>query len=137
MFGIASQARVSVSSSVFDRTSTQNLCVGSISMVSCQQLGNISATIQCRGNYKKTVTRNIGRNWSLVGKKKKIENIDWPSMSPDIAHIENVWQILKMKLRKKNFTTYQSLVSAIKQEWKALPNDLSLNLIHSMKNKNF
>ena len=42
-------------------------------------------------------------------------------MSPDIAPIENVWQFLKMKLRKKKFTTYQSLISAIKQEWKALP----------------
>ena len=58
-------------------------------------------------------------------------------MSPDIAPIENVWQILKMKLRKKKFTTYQSLLSAIKQEWKALLKDLSLNLIHSMKNRIF
>ena len=58
-------------------------------------------------------------------------------MSPDTAPIENVWQILKMKLRKKQFTTYQSLVSAIKQEWKALSKDLSLNLIHSMKNRIF
>ena len=58
-------------------------------------------------------------------------------MSPDIAPIENVWQVLKMKLRKKKFTTYQSLVSAIKPEWKALPKDLSLNLIHSMKNRIF
>ena len=32
----------------------KSLCVGSISMVSCQQLGNISVTIQRRGNYKKT-----------------------------------------------------------------------------------
>ena len=58
-------------------------------------------------------------------------------MSPDIAPIENVWQILTMKLRKKKFTTYQSLISAIKQEWKALPKHLSLNLIHSMKNRIF
>ena len=58
-------------------------------------------------------------------------------MSPGIAPIENVWQILKMKLRKKKFTTYQSLVSTIKQEWKTLPKDLSLNLIHSMKNRIF
>ena len=68
---------------------------------------------------------------------EKIENIDWSSMSPDIAPIENVWQILKMKSRKKTFTTYQSLVSAIKQEWKAQPKDLSLNLIHSMENRIF
>ena len=58
-------------------------------------------------------------------------------MSPDVAPIENVWHILKMKLRKKKFTTYQSMVSAIKQEWKALLKDLSLNLIHRMKNRIF
>ena len=58
-------------------------------------------------------------------------------MSPDIAPVENVWQSLKMKLREKKFTNYQSLVSAIKQEWKAPPKDLSLNLIHSMKNTIF
>ena len=66
-----------------------------------------------------------------------MENIDCPSMSPDIAPIENVWQILKMKFRKKKFTTYQSLVSAIKQEWKALTKDLSLNLRRRMKNRIF
>ena len=33
---------------------------------------------------------------------KKIENIDWPSMSLDIAPIKNVWQVLKMKLGKKS-----------------------------------
>ena len=67
-----------------------------------------------------------------------MENIDWPSMPPDIAPIENVWQILKMKLRKKKkLTTYQSLVLAIRQEWKALSKHLSLNLIHSMKNRIF
>ena len=58
-----------------NRTSTQNLCVGSISMISCQQLGYISAMIQRRGNYKKTTTRNIGRSWPLVGKKKKKSKI--------------------------------------------------------------
>ena len=58
-------------------------------------------------------------------------------MSSDIAPIENVWQFFKMKLRKTKFTTYQSLVSAIKQEWKILPNDFSLNLIHTMKNRIF
>jgi hypothetical protein len=64
-----------------------------------------------------------------------IEKIDWPSMSPDLAPIENVWQLLKMKLRNKNFTTYESLVSAIKREWKTLRQELSIKLAHSMKNR--
>ena len=79
-------------------------------------------------------TSKLAVNWR---EKKGIEKIEWPSMSPDIAPIENVWQLLKMKLRKKKFTTYESLVSAIKREWKALPSELAIKLVHSMKNRIF
>ena len=75
-----------------------------------------SATIQRRGKLQEDNgpkhRSKLATSWK---EEKKIENVDWPSMSPDIAPIENVWQIFKMKLRKKKFTTYQSLVSAIKQ----------------------
>ena len=33
---------------------------------------------------------------------RRIEKIDWSSMSPDLAPFENLWQLVKMKLRKKN-----------------------------------
>ena len=56
-------------------------------------------------------------------------------MSPDLAPIKNVWQILKMKLRKNNFTNYQSLVSERKREWKTLPQELVIRLVNSMKNR--
>ena len=38
-------------------------------------------------------------NWKT---SHRIQKIDWLSMSPDLVPIENVWQLLKMKLRKKN-----------------------------------
>ena len=41
----------------------------------------------------------IAVNWKV---SHRIEKIDWLSMSPDLAPIENVWQLLEMKLRKKN-----------------------------------
>ena len=69
--------------------------------------------------------------------EKGIEKIDCPSISPDLARIENVWQLLKMKLRSKKLTTYQSLVSAIKHGWKALPPELTLKLVHGMENRIF
>lgn len=67
--------------------------------------------------------------------EKNINNIDWPSRSPELAPMENVWHILKMNLRKKNLKTYRSLVLAIKREWNKLPTELALKLSQSMKTR--
>ena len=55
--------------------------------------------------------------WKVALKWKashRIEKIDWPSMSPDLAPIESVWQLLKMKLRKRNLASCQCLIWALK-----------------------
>ena len=55
----------------------------------------------------------------FVGNAKKwreengVQRIDWPSMSPDINPIENVWHLLKMSLQKRKLTTCRSLKAAI------------------------
>jgi transposase len=67
--------------------------------------------------------------------KHGVRRLDWPSMSPDLNPIENVWKLLKVNLGKKHLRTYKSLVSAIKKEWKAFPMDLTTNLVRSMKNR--
>ena len=69
--------------------------------------------------------------------EKGIGKIGWASMSPDLAPIENIRQLLKMTLTSKKLTTYQSLVSAIKHEWKALPRELALRLVHWTENQIF
>ena len=79
-------------------------------------------------------TSKLATRWRET---KEVQKINWPSMSPDIAPIKNVWQLLKMKLRKKNFKTYEPLVSAIKREWKALPVDLAIRLAIQYETTNF
>ena len=64
-----------------------------------------------------------------------VQRMDWLSMSPYLAPIENVWQVLKMNIRKKNLKTYQSLVLAIKEEWNKLPTELEVLLVQSIKTR--
>ena len=71
-------------------------------------------------------------NWK---RNNGVDEIYWPSMSPDLAPTENVWQLLKMNLRRKKIGSYRSLVSATKREWKSLPSELTVNLLHSINNQ--
>ena len=65
--------------------------------------------------------------------ENRVRKIDWPSMSPDLNPIENVWQLLKMRLGKKKRRNYRSMVLAIKREWKTFSIDLAIKLVQSMK----
>jgi transposase len=97
-----------------------------------KQFGDDSTLWKLQEDNDPKHTSKLATNYK---EQKGIENIDWSSMSPDLAPIENVWQLLKMNLRKKIFTTYQSLVSAIKRKWKAPPPALAIKLVDSMKNR--
>ena len=41
----------------------------------------------------------------------------WPSLSPDLNIMENMWAILKRRVRKHHATTIQAIRRAIEEEW--------------------
>jgi hypothetical protein len=45
---------------------------------------------------------------------------DWPGFSPDLSPIENVWRILKQRVRQHCPVTKEELKKAIKIEWDTL-----------------
>ena len=61
-----------------------------------------------------------------------IECLDWPSCSPDLNPIENVWALLKAKVDTYRIRTVQGLKKAIHKEWKKLPKELAQHLADSM-----
>ena len=54
--------------------------------------------------------------------KYSINSIDWPPVSPDFNPIENVWRIIKQRLRRRRNDrwTLAELEAAVLEEWDAL-----------------
>ena len=64
-----------------------------------------------------------------------VDVLDWPSQSPDANPIENVWSIIKHRLRGKQICTIEQLRRHIKRIWKALPLSYAEKLVESMPSR--
>ena len=67
----------------------------------------------------------------------KFTVMKWPSQPPDLSPIENLWHIVKLRLqqRPKFPSSLDSLVEAIKEEWRAIPLETLLKLADSMPSR--
>ena len=65
----------------------------------------------------------------------EVERISWPSQSPDLNPIENVWAVLKVNVGNHKPTSTKELIRIIKKEWKKLDKTFAENLVLSMKNR--
>jgi hypothetical protein len=66
-------------------------------------------------------------------REKRVDVMDWPGNSPNLNPIENLWSIMKKKLKEDHtITSLNKLQDAIKKMWVQLPNDLMMKLAQSM-----
>ena len=85
-----------------------------------------------------------GVPWHFGGENKAIREecgylqLPWPPNSPDLNPIENVWMLLKLRLRKRFSKVAQrphseaELFSAAQDEWAKIPQEVIDKLIDSM-----
>jgi transposase len=76
------------------------------------------------------------RQWFI---DHEIEVLPWPSLSPDLNPIENVWSMLAKAVYKdgKQFESVEELKKSVEKEWKKLSMASVRNLIFSMNNRVF
>lgn len=60
---------------------------------------------------------------------------DWPSLSPDISPIENLWAILGQRLVGCKASTTEGLWLALKREWDSIDNETCQRLGDSIPNR--
>ena len=59
----------------------------------------------------------------------------WPSNSPDLAPIENLWSIMKINFSEEGPTTITQCVKIIKSIWNKFDIDLARKLAYSMEDR--
>jgi hypothetical protein len=61
--------------------------------------------------------------------------LDWPSKSPDLNPIENLWSFLKLRVRKRVPINIEMLTSYILEEWTSISDEYVQNLCASMPSR--
>jgi len=63
------------------------------------------------------------------------EVIDWPSNSPDLNPIENLWAIVKGNVERRQPKNLDELERFMVEEWNAIPRTVIINLVASMRRR--
>jgi len=65
----------------------------------------------------------------------RVNVIEWPSNSPDLNPIENMWHLVKNNVEKRMPKDTNELTQFMIEEWEAIPQAVVNNLIGSMKHR--
>ncbi|MBN3278955.1 TCB1 transposase, partial [Polyodon spathula] len=77
--------------------------------------------------FRKTLQEN-GMEWL---KNKKVTVLQWPSQSPDLNPIENLWHYLKIAVHKRHPTNLNNLEQICQEEWAKITPTLCGKLVHT------
>ncbi len=70
-------------------------------------------------------------------KKKHIKVLEWPSQSPDLHPIENLWRELKVRVAKRQPWNLNDLERICKEEWDKIPPEMCANLVANYNKQGF
>ena len=83
---------------------------------------NISGFKKSVSRWKWNFSTRLGpchslRKTTKIFIENRIQVLEWLGNSPDLHPIENLWRIIKFRLKKMDCTTIQKLVEAIIEVW--------------------
>ncbi len=83
----------------------------------------------CQQDNAKPHSAHITKSWL---RRKRVRVLDWPACSPDLSPIENVWRILKCKMRQRRPRTVAHLKTCLQEEWDKITPETLHHLVSSV-----
>ena len=67
--------------------------------------------------------------------EQNVDVLPWPSASPDLNPIENIWGILKVRVDRRKPLNKQELIAFTQEEWEGIGMDVIRRCIESMPDR--
>ena len=77
-------------------------------------------------------TAKIVKKWF---RENNVDVLEWPSQSPDLNPIENLWRELKSRVMARKPTNLTQLEAFAKEEWAKIPQTTCRKLVDTYKNR--
>ena len=77
-------------------------------------------------------TAKIVKKWF---RENNVDVLEWPSQSPDLNPIENLWRELKSRVMARKPTNLTQLEAFAKEEWANIPQTTCRKLVDTYKNR--
>ena len=92
-----------------------------------KEIGGEDMMLQCDKDSK-----HVSKMVKEFYKKNKLNKMEWPSNSPDLNPIENVWVLMKRKINKHETKKISELIELVDTTWDEIDQEVIQNCIEFM-----